>query len=67
MDTDPFLYVHDLAVLLNRKVSTVRSDVTRRPHTLPPITRLPGSNRVRWHRQVVDEWIEKHMPKTTSE
>lgn len=63
-DLDPFLYVRDMAILLNRKESTIRSDVTRRPHTLPPITKLPGSNRVRWHRQVVDEWIEKHMPST---
>lgn len=66
-DYDPFLSIRDMAILLGRAEATIRTDVTRRPHTLPPVTRLPGSNRIRWHKDVVDEWIEMHTAKNKAD
>ena len=51
------LTVDDLAKLLRRSVSTVRSDVTRRPETLPPPVRVPGGRRVLWRAEDVQAWI----------
>jgi len=51
------LTVDDLAKLLRRSVSTVRSDVTRRPETLPPPVRVPGGRRVLWREEDVQTWI----------
>ena len=49
----------DLAPLLGRSVSTIKTDVRRRPQTLPPRLRIPGTNRLLWLEQDVVEWIEK--------
>lgn len=58
--------IPELAELIGRRESTVRADVTRRPHTLPPRTKLPGSNRVLWHPEDVIAWLEKCRPAPTS-
>lgn len=50
----------DLAPLLDRAVSTIRADARRRPETLPPRLRIPGSNRLVWVEADVIEWIEEH-------
>lgn len=47
----------DLAPLLGRAVNTIKTDVRRRPETLPPRLRIPGSNRLLWLEQDVIEWI----------
>lgn len=46
--TPVFLTVDDLAVRWHKSVATIRSDASRAPHTVPPICRLPGSNRLLW-------------------
>lgn len=43
-----FLTVDDLAARWHKSVATIRSDASRAPHTVPPICRLPGSNRLLW-------------------
>lgn len=48
----------DLAPLLGRAVSTIKTDVRRRPETLPPRLQIPGSTRLLWLEQDVIEWIE---------
>lgn len=48
----------DLATLLGRAASTIKTDVRRRPETLPPRLQVPGSKRLLWLEQDVIEWIE---------
>lgn len=52
------LTAEDLAPLLHRSVDTIKTDVRRRPETLPPRLRIPGSNRLMWLERDVLEWIE---------
>lgn len=52
------LTAEDLAPLLHRSVDTIKTDVRRRPETLPPRLRIPGSNRLFWLEKDVLEWIE---------
>jgi predicted DNA-binding transcriptional regulator AlpA len=49
----------DLAVLLRRSVSTIKTDCRRRPETLPPRLRIPGSTRLVWLEADVLEWLER--------
>lgn len=60
-DDDParLIDIDELAKLLNRSKNTVRVDITRRPHTLPPQIKLPGSRMIRWRLKDVRDWIEK--------
>lgn len=43
-----FLTVDDLAARWHKSVATIRSDASRAPRSVPPICRLPGSNRLLW-------------------
>jgi predicted DNA-binding transcriptional regulator AlpA len=61
-DLEKLLTIEDLAELLGRSVNTIRHDVTRAPHRLPPPVRLPDSRLVRWQPKVVAVWIEGHQP-----
>jgi hypothetical protein len=54
----------DLAVLLHRSVSTIKTDCRRRPQTLPPRLRIPGSTRLMWLEADVLDWLEKFREKT---
>lgn len=58
MTTLRTLTVEDLAVLLKRSVTTLKSDVSRRPHTLPPRLVVPGTKGVMWLESDVHEWLE---------
>lgn len=49
----------DLAPLLGRAVSTIKTDVRRRPDSLPPRLKIPGSNRLVWVEADVIEWINE--------
>lgn len=55
------LDIVDLARILRRSVNTVRSDVTRRPETLPPRVRVPGGRKVLWRAQDVAAWLEEKV------
>lgn len=50
--------IKELSVLLRRAPGTIRVDVSRRPHTLPPTLRLGGSKKVMWLLSDVEEWIQ---------
>ena len=52
------LNIEDLAALLQRSVATVKSDVSRRPHTLPPRLVVPGTKGVMWLEADVRDWLE---------
>ena len=58
MTTLKTLTVDDLAALLQRSVATLKSDVSRRPHTLPPRLVVPGTKVVMWLESDVHEWLE---------
>lgn len=49
----------DLAPLLRRTVETIKVDARRRPDTLPPRLRIPGSTRLMWLESDVIAWINK--------
>ncbi len=53
------LTAEDLSPLLGRAVSTIKTDVRRRPETLPPRLRIPGSTRLIWLERDVIAWIDK--------
>lgn len=46
-----------LAPIVKRKASTIRVDVSRRPHTLPPFIRVGA--RVLWLKTSVATWLKE--------
>lgn len=61
MDELKLLGVNELAAVLHRSPKTVRSDVTRRPETLPPRVRVPGGRKVLWRAADVAAWLEEKV------
>ena len=53
-DLTPLLTVDDLARLIHLSPATIRSNLTRRPETLPP--RVPGLTMPLWHPETYDRW-----------
>jgi predicted DNA-binding transcriptional regulator AlpA len=56
------LTIEDLAFILNRSPATIATEITKTPEKLPPRIRLPGSRRVLWLKEDVDEWLNKYRP-----
>ena len=54
------LTIKDLAKLLSRSPATIATEVSKSPHKLPPRLILPGSRRVLWLEEDVEEWINIH-------
>lgn len=46
-----------LSPIIKRKASTIKADVSRRPHTLPPFIRL--GSRTLWLKTEVANWLRK--------
>ena len=57
MYLEQLLSVEQLAVLLHKSPSSIRSDASRNPAALPPICRLPGNKRLLWRQHDVDAWL----------
>lgn len=53
------LTAEDLAPILHRTVETIKTDARRRPQSLPPRLRIPGSSRLLWLESDVNEWLNK--------
>lgn len=49
----------DLAPLLHRSVTTIKVDCRRRPQSLPPRLRIPGSSKLLWLETDVVQWLQK--------
>lgn len=49
----------ELAKLLGRSPETVKSDVRRRPHTLPTRLKIPGSKQLLWLESDVVTFLQK--------
>ena len=47
-----------LSPLLHRTVETIRTDIRRRPESLPPRLVIPGSHRLLWVESDVLAWLE---------
>jgi predicted DNA-binding transcriptional regulator AlpA len=58
------LKAEDLARLLGRKVSTIKADANRRPKTLPPRLRIPGSRALLWLEEDVQAWLRDQRGET---
>jgi hypothetical protein len=55
------LTVDDLSGYIHKSVTSIRSDVTRNPQSLPPICRLPGTKRLLWRAEDVERWLADHV------
>lgn len=53
------LMAKDLAKLLHKTQRTIEVDVTRRPKSLPPRLKIPGSRKVLWLESDVFAWLER--------
>jgi len=49
----------DLAPLLRRSAETIKVDCRRRPESLPPRLKIPGSNRLMWLEEDVVKWLRE--------
>jgi hypothetical protein len=58
---EALLTVELLSVRLHKSVTSIRSDATRNPRSLPPICRLPGTKRLLWRESDVDKWLAGHV------
>lgn len=55
------LTVEQLSSCLHKSVASIRSDSTRNPQSLPPICRLPGTKRLLWRIEDVEQWLAQHV------
>ena len=56
-ENEETLGIEELSVIIRKRPGTIRVDVSRRPHTLPPRLKLPDSKRVVWLRSDVNQWL----------
>lgn len=55
------LTVELLASKIQKSVTSIRSDATRNPQSLPPICRLPGTKRLLWREEDVARWVAGYV------
>lgn len=55
------LSVEQLSVCIHKSVASIRSDSTRNPQSLPSICRLPGTKRLLWRVEDVENWLAKYV------
>lgn len=58
MSVPKVLTPEDLSPLLRRTVETIKVDARRRPESLPPRLKIPGSNRLMWLEEDVTAWLK---------
>lgn len=61
MAVEHLLSVEQLSVVLHKSPSSIRSDASRKPTSLPPICRLPGTKRLLWRQEDVDAWLAQFI------
>lgn len=57
----------DLVPILHRELETIKTDARRRPQSLPPRLKIPGSAKLLWLEQDVIEWINNCRTNKTTE
>lgn len=60
------LSVEQLSACLHKSVASIRSDATRNPKSLPPMCRLPGTKRLLWRAEDVEQWLATFVAKSSS-
>lgn len=55
------LTVEQLSQYIHKSVTSIRSDATRNPRSLPPICRLPGTKRLLWRLEDVERWLATYV------
>ena len=58
------LTVEQLSKFLHKSVASIRSDSSRNPQSLPPICRLPGTKRLLWRIEDVEQWLAQYVAGT---
>jgi hypothetical protein len=61
MEVTVLMGVDELAEILHKSPSSIRSDASRNRNALPPICRLPGTKRLLFRAEDVYEWIAGHV------
>lgn len=51
------LDIDELAQILRRKATSLASDLVRKPNSLPPCFKAPGTRKPLWLQSTVDQWI----------
>jgi hypothetical protein len=51
--------VEELATMIHRAVPSIKSDLIRKPDSLPPRVKMPGSRKLLWLRSDVIEWLHQ--------
>ena len=58
MGVPKVLSPEDLAPILHKTVETIKVDVRRRPESLPPRIKIPGSGKMLWLEDDVIAWLK---------
>lgn len=58
METEPMLTLDDLAQMLGRSKNTIRKNIRRNPHAVPPHLVLPHPRLLRWRATDVETWLD---------
>lgn len=51
--------IEELAAALGKKTSTIYQDLHRRPESVPPPLRIPGTRKLLWLRSDVEQWLRQ--------
>jgi predicted DNA-binding transcriptional regulator AlpA len=54
---EKLLTLNELATVLGRGAQTIRQDLRRNPHAVPPRLSLPGTRLLRWREADVTAWL----------
>jgi hypothetical protein len=57
----PLLSAQELSSILNRPLSSIRSDISRKPWSLPPRCQAPGTKLLLWRAEDVETWLAQHV------
>lgn len=52
------LDLYDLSSLLKKTAASIRTDLCRNPHRLPPRLFVPGSAKILWLKSDVLQWLQ---------
>lgn len=55
------LNVDELAAILRKAATSVRSDAHRNPSSLPPRCKLPKTKRLLWRENDVEKWLSENV------
>lgn len=55
--------IEELSEILHRSATSIASDVTRRPESLPPRLLIPNSRTVLWRMIDVERWLADRVQK----